>query len=68
MTKDEIQFIKRLPDAELNGTIQSVLMREDINFVPYKDALEFLLTMTLKENTMLREQNVTLSKGYFNAQ
>lgn len=58
----QIDFIKSLDKGGLNGTIQSVLLRNDLNICRYEKTLEFLLQTTIGERTMLIEENKKLSK------
>lgn len=58
----QIDFIKQLDPEGLNGTIASVLLRNDLNMCNYTKTLEFLLQVTIGERTMLIEENKGLSK------
>ena len=62
MNSAQIDFIKSLDKGGLNGTIQSVLLRNDLNICRYEKTLEFLLQTTIGERTMLIEENKKLSK------
>jgi len=58
----QIDFIKSLDKGGLNGTVSSVLLRNDLNICRYEKTLEFLLQVTVGERTMLIEENKKLSK------
>jgi len=63
MKLDEILFLKSLDPDEVDGTIQSVLMREDLAQVPFVHALKFLVKSLKDEKDSLVEDNVRLSNG-----
>jgi len=62
MNGQQIDFLKSLDKGGLNGTIQSILLRNDLNICRYEKTLEFLLQKTIGERTMLIEENKKLSK------
>lgn len=62
MNGQQIDFIKSLDKVRLNGTIQSILLRDDLNMCNYTKTLEHLLQTTIGERTMLIEENKKLSK------
>lgn len=62
MNQMQIDFIKSLDKGGLNGTVSSVLLRNDLNICRYEKTLEFLLQVTVGERTMLIEENKKLSK------
>lgn len=62
MNTQQIDFIKSLDKDGLNGTVASVLLRNDLNMCDYTKTLEFLLQTTIGERTMLIEENKKLSK------
>ena len=62
MNQMQIDFIKSLDKGGLNGTVTSVLLRNDLNICRYEKTLEFLLQVTVGERTMLIEENKKLSK------
>lgn len=62
MNQVQIDFIKQLDPDSQSGTIQSVLLRNDLNMCNYTKTLEFLLQTTIGERKMLMEENMKLSK------
>ena len=62
MNTQQIDFIKQLDPDSQSGTIQSVLLRGDLNMCNYTKTLEHLLQTTIGERTMLIEENKKLSK------
>ncbi len=62
MNQLQIDFIKSLDKDGVNGTVTSVLLRNDLNICRYEKTLEFLLQTTIGERTMLIEENKKLSK------
>ena len=62
MNTQQIDFIKQLDPESQSGTIQSVLLRNDLNMCNYTKTLEHLLQVTIGERTMLIEENMKLSK------
>jgi len=65
MKKEQIEFLKSLDPDGIDGTIQSVLMREDLDQCPFENALMFLLKQTMAEKSFLIKQNIELSNGLF---
>ena len=63
MTKDQINAIKALDINSQDGTIQSVLIGDNLHEIPYVKVLEFLVSTLKKEKDFLVEQNIQLSKG-----
>lgn len=64
MTREQIEFIKSLDKDATSGTIQSILIREDLQQMPYTKALEFLIRSLKSEKDFLIEDNIKLSKQY----
>ena len=62
MNAQQIDFIKQLDPGSQSGTIQSILLRDDLNMCNYTKTLEFLLQTTIGERKMLIEENMKLSK------
>ena len=62
MNTQQIDFIKQLDSESQSGTIQSILLRDDLNMCNYTKTLEFLLQVTIGERKMLSEENMKLSK------
>lgn len=62
MNQMQIDFIKNLDKDGLNGSVQSILLRNDLNICRYEKTLEHLLQVTIGERTMLIEENKKLSK------
>lgn len=62
MNAQQIDFIKQLDPDFQSGTIQSILLRDDLNMCNYTKTLEFLLQVTIGERKMLIEENMKLSK------
>lgn len=62
MNTQQIDFIKQLDPESQSGTIQSILLRDDLNMCNYTKTLEYLLQVTIGERKMLIEENMKLSK------
>jgi hypothetical protein len=62
MNTEQIEFIKSLDKLCVNGTVQSVLMRADLDTLEFDKALAFLLKQTMQEKYALIEQNTKLRK------
>ena len=62
MNQIQIDFIKQLDPESQSGTIQSILLRDDLNMCNYTKTLEYLLQVTIGERKMLIEENMKLSK------
>ena len=62
MNTQQTDFIRQLDPDSQSGTIQSILLRDDLNMCNYTKTLEFLLQVTIGERKMLIEENMKLSK------
>lgn len=62
MNQIQIDFIKQLDPEGLNGTVASIMLRNDLNMCNYTKTLEHLLQVTIGERKMLIEENMKLSK------
>ena len=62
MNQIQVDFIKQLDPEGMNGTVASVMLRDDLNMCNYTKTLEFLLQVTIGERKMLIEENMKLSK------
>lgn len=61
MTPTQIERLKLLDPDGVNGTIQSVLLRDDLHTQSSENTLYWLLKMTLLEKETLMKEN----KKYF---
>jgi Mn-containing catalase len=61
MNKDEIDLIKKLDPEQINGTIQSVLLRDDLHKLVFKEVLYYLLKTTLSEKEFYMKDNEKLA-------
>lgn len=62
MNTQQINFIKQLDPESQSGTIQSILLRNDLNMCNYTKTLEHLLQVTIGERRIVIEENMKLSK------
>ena len=62
MNKQQIDKLKALDPTGCNGTVQTVLLRADINEVQFSDACFWLLKQTLIEKEAVTFENKRLSK------
>ena len=62
MNQIQIDFIKQLDPESQSGTIQSVLLRNDLNMCNYTKTLEFLLQTTIGERNFYEEENKRFAK------
>lgn len=60
MTPHQIDWIKSLDEKETDGTIQSILFREDLVDLSYEAVLEFLVRALKREKDFLSKQNKEL--------
>lgn len=63
MTPQQIAKIQMLDPKNVNGTLQSVLLRSDLNEQSFDGTLYFLLKVVLMEKEGLMQEN----KRYFKA-
>lgn len=57
MTPQQIAKIQMLDPKNVNGTIQSVLLRDDLNEQSFDGTLYFLLKVVLMEKQGLEQEN-----------
>jgi hypothetical protein len=62
MNLNQIEFLKSLDKDGMNGDIQSVLLRKDLNKVPFEEALRFILLATLQHKEVYKTENQKLTK------
>ena len=62
MNLNQIEFLKSLDKDSQNGDIQSVLLRKDLNKVPFEEALKFILVVTLQHKEVYKNENQKLVK------
>lgn len=60
MTPHQIDWIKSLDEKETDGTIRSILFREDLVDLSYESVLEFLVRALKREKDFLSKQNKEL--------
>lgn len=61
MTKDQIEFLKSLDTTAVDGTIQSVLIQENLTKVSFENVSRFLLMNLVREKQFLIQDNIRLS-------
>lgn len=61
MNKDEIDLIKKLDPEKINGTIQSIVLRDDLGKLVFKEVLLYLLKTTLAEKEFYMKDNEKLA-------
>lgn len=61
MTPQQIEKLKVLDPDGNSGTIQSVLLRDDLNNVQFSEACYWLLKQTLQEKQSLQMENSKLA-------
>lgn len=57
MKPEQITWLSQLDPNKENGTIQSVLLRNDLSSCPFEGTLKFLLQATLDERKQLLQEN-----------
>ena len=62
MTPIQISFLKTLDKDAQSDDIQSVLLRKDLNQVPFEEALKFILVATLQHKEVYKTENQKLVK------
>lgn len=64
MTHEQIKFLKSLDIEGTSGTIQSILMRDDLRTISYTKTLEFLIKTLKLERDKLVMDNIRLTKEF----
>ena len=62
MNQIQIDFIKQLDPEGLNGTVASIMLRDDLNMCNYTKTLEHLLQTTIGERNFYEEENKRFAK------
>lgn len=73
MKQQDIDWIKKLDPEGMNGTIQSVLLSNDLSAAGFESVLKFLLIRTLDEKQsyieeIKRRDMYLKSVGHYNSQ
>ncbi len=62
MNQSQIDFIKSLDKDQQHGTIQGVLMGDNLSVAPFESVAKYLLKMLSDERYALMEENVKMRK------
>ncbi len=62
MNQSQIDFIKSLDTEKQHGTIQGVLMGDNLSVAPFENIAKYLLKMLVDERHALMEENVKMRK------
>ena len=62
MNQSQIDFIKSLDKDQQHGTIQGVLMGDNLSAAPFESVAKYLLKMLSDERYALMEENVKMRK------
>lgn len=63
MKKEQIDFIKSLDPDNLDGSIQAVLLRDDLGMCRYEATLEFLIKCLKADKDSLYRDYLLLTKA-----
>lgn len=63
MNTTQIEYIRSLDPLRIDGTIQSVLMSENLNEVSFERVLKLLLEAVIREKKFLVSQNIKFSNS-----
>ncbi len=58
----QIEFLKSLDKDGMNGDVQTILLRKDLNKVPFEEALRFILLATFSHKEVYKTENQKLTK------
>lgn len=61
MNTQQIDWLKSLPNADTDGTLNSLLLRSDIATIPFEKALSFLVQALMNDKTTLSNENKKMS-------
>ena len=61
MNKVQIEQLQALDPDKQDGTIQGLLLRDDINQIPFGKALEYLVVMLTENKKALVHENKAMS-------
>lgn len=61
MNKEQEEFFRSLDEEGLDGTVQSLLLNDNLEAVPFEKAAKFLITRLFEEKQALVQDNIKLS-------
>lgn len=62
MQQKYIDFLRSLDKEQMHGTLQGILMRDDLSQTPFDTVAQHLLTIICEERKTLIEQNDRMRK------
>lgn len=61
MNKQQIDFLRSLPDVDADGTVQMFLLHDEINHLPFEKVAMKLIASLYNEKHALIKDNIYLS-------
>lgn len=62
MNLNQIEFLKALDPNQEYGTIQRVLMEENLSIVPFENVAKYLINTMVDERKLLIKENTLMQK------
>lgn len=61
MNQQQTEWLKSLPNADTDGTLNSLLLRSDIATIPFEKALSFLVQALMNDKLTLQAEGRKMS-------
>lgn len=73
MNINQVQFLKDLDPDQMYGTLQRVLMEENLSVIPFEAVAKHLITAMMQERETMLKENTLMRKeleknGLYNSQ
>ena len=62
MNLNQIEFLKSLDPNQEYGTIQRVLMEENLSIIPFENVAKYLISTMMDERNLLVKENTLMQK------
>ena len=67
MTPNQIQFLKQLDPDQMYGSLQRVLMEDNLSMIPFENTAKYLLNCMMDERKELLQVNERMRKALVKA-
>ena len=62
MNQQQINWLKSFPNAEQDGTLMNILLRDDLATIPFENIAKVLIQTLYADKQTLKEENRKLTK------
>lgn len=67
MTPNQVQFLKQLDPDQMYGSLQRVLMEDNLSMIPFENTAKYLLNCMMDERKELLQVNERMRKALVKA-